>query len=362
MPESNTTNHLNNAITLADKFRYISDKKNSSSITKDFSLNSTRIFFSHNYLKITKQVTPSLSKCLDNVFNNLNINPEHIDAYIYPSPDIQAECLSSSHNDCIIRFSSGLIELLDDKEIEFVAGHEIGHFLLSHRGCQNTEHNESVEYYINRRAQELSADRIGYISCNSLEVSLRALMKTISGLSSKYLRYDISNFIAQIKTAENIYGLTGIEVNATTHPSIILRCRALLWFSLVYDEKHENIETNDLEKIDLMIKNDMDKYVDKAARVLIDEAKEQVKFWGYVYRVICKDAFSKSDQELIRIEFGNEKLESLKNFLHNQPKSTIKKDILERLEESKRELYNIAPLNYDDVIRQMDNFISTSMG
>jgi len=356
MPEKSIADALNDAINLANKFRYCNDKKHSTSLTEEFNLNRTRVFFSHNYLKITKQVTPSLSNCLENAFDNLNIDSNNIDAYIYPSNDIQAECLAAGHGDCIIRFSSGLIDLLDDKEIEFVAGHEIAHFLLGHHGCGDTG-NESAEYYINKRAQELSADRIGYISCNSLDVALRALMKTMSGLTSKHLRFDISSFIDQIRSTDNINVSSGLE-STSTHPSILLRCRALLWFSLVYNEKHENVTSDELKKIDVMIKNDMDKYVDKASRILIDEAKEQVKFWSFVYKMICTGAFTKPEQEKIRLEFGDDKLESLKNLLRNLPKDVVKEDISGRLQEAKKDFHEIAPLNYDEELNKINTLIS----
>jgi len=358
MPEKNIIDALNDAINLANKFRYCNDKKYSTPLTEELNLNRTRVLFSHNYLKISKQVTPALSNCLNNVFDNLNIDSNNIDAYIYPSHDIQAECLAAGHGDCIIRFSSGLIDLLDDKEIEFVAGHEIAHFLLRHHGCKDAG-NESAEYYINKRAQELSADRLGYISCNSLDVALRALMKTMSGLTSKHLRFDISSFIDQIRTADNINVSSGFEVTST-HPSILLRCRALLWFSLVYDKNHENVTSDELKKIDVMIKNDMDKYVDKASRILIDEAKEQVKFWSIVYKIISIGAFTKSEQEKILLEFGDDKLESLKNLLRNLPKNAVEEDISKRLQEAKKDLYEIAPTNYNDDLNKIDKYISSN--
>ena len=48
------------------------------------------------------------------------------------------------------------------------------------------------------RAQELSVDRVGLIACGSVDIAIRALMKTVSGLSSEHLRFDVGTFISQL--------------------------------------------------------------------------------------------------------------------------------------------------------------------
>ena len=90
---------------------------------------------------------------------------------MYASPDLNAECYLGDTSNCIIRFSSSLIDILDKNEFEFVVGHELGHFLLSHQQACVTEKN--LEYYIQQRAQEISADRLGLIACDSLDIALK---------------------------------------------------------------------------------------------------------------------------------------------------------------------------------------------
>ena len=88
-----------------------------------------RSLFAQHAIRIAHEVTPALATCLDKVYERLQIPPGTVEAYVFSSPEIQAECYSGNYTDCIVRFSSGLIDLLDDEEVEFVAGHEIGHFL-----------------------------------------------------------------------------------------------------------------------------------------------------------------------------------------------------------------------------------------
>ena len=73
-------------------------------------------FFSMNSMLINPLVTPIISKSIENVINRLQIPHESVKAYVYASSDIQAECHAGDDVDCIIRLSSGLIDILEDKE------------------------------------------------------------------------------------------------------------------------------------------------------------------------------------------------------------------------------------------------------
>ena len=151
-------------------------------------------FFSLNSIHITPLVTPVISKSIDKVIKRLQIPPSSIKAYVYASPEIQATCYAGNDVDCVIRLSSGLIDILENNELEFVIGHEIGHFLYSHGlAASLNNNNESLEFSIKQRAQEISADRIGLLASESLDASIRAMMKTISGLTTKYLKFDFCN-------------------------------------------------------------------------------------------------------------------------------------------------------------------------
>src|SRR5687768_6615234 len=83
-----------------------------------------------------------------------------------------------------VRFSSTLVDILDEEEFCFVVGHELGHFLLRHTAGLHGS-TESLELFMLQRAQEISADRLGMVACGSLDVAIKALKKTISGLNNK---------------------------------------------------------------------------------------------------------------------------------------------------------------------------------
>ena len=187
---------------------------------------------------------------------------------MYASPELRAECYASSTIQCIIRFSSSLVDLLDEEEFAFVAGHELGHFLLGHGLTHIERQSESIEYFIQQRAQEISVDRIGLVACDSVDVALRALMKVASGLNDRHLRFDVGAFIAQLRmTAPN----SGSDNHRASHPSILVRCRALLWFSLndVFTKRAEVFVQSQMQQLDARIQDDINTYVP------IAEARQQ---------------------------------------------------------------------------------------
>ena len=139
-------------------------------------------------MPINEDLLPDLYTIIKNSVERLHIDLKNIQTYVYPSSEIQATCQQYSENDFIISLSSGIIDLLNEYELEFVIGHEIGHALLQHDkypsvGSSNIEH----ELFRLSRASEISADRIGYIACSNSENVYSALMKICSGLNDKYI-------------------------------------------------------------------------------------------------------------------------------------------------------------------------------
>mgnify|MGYP001422062446 CR=1 FL=1 len=80
------------------------------------------------------------------------------------------------------------------------------------------------------RAAEISADRIGFLACNSLEDSLRANFKLASGLSDKHFNFKPSTYLDQLRDLEDL-GKSSTEL-WSTHPSFLIRMQSLIWFSM----------------------------------------------------------------------------------------------------------------------------------
>ena len=330
-------NALSKAQKLAEKVRFAGDTLRCCDIE---ALSHSKIIKNLAYatdLNISKDITPSLFESLNAVYERLNIPRKAVEAFVYSSPEIQAECYAGDKTECIIRFSSGMIDLLNKKEFEFIAGHEIGHFILKHGLARAKEKQQSLEFFMQQRAQEISVDRIGLLACGSLDMSIKALMKLVSGLTGKHLRFNVGTFLSQLRKSTN----TSLNMHhASTHPPILIRCRALLWFSLndYFVNNLQNISTKQLINIDKQIQNDLDKHVDGPAKKHIREAKENLAMWMAAHDIVQDGIFSKKEQTEFSKRFGTDTLGRLLSFLKDIPASEVKAVVSKRLKAARKDL------------------------
>ncbi len=338
---------LKKAKAFAAQFRYSDDRPTDEEANDVSALSAVRGYFYENGLRISRQVTPNLGAQFENVCRRLKLPETSVEAFVYPSPEIQAACASDGANACVIRFSSALIETLSDEEFEFVAGHELGHFLLGHR---KTADEQSLEHYMFSRAAEISADRIGLVACQSLDASVRAMMKTVSGLTSRHLRFDVGTFIAQIKEKTSNDGVYA------SHPSMLVRCRSLLWFSTGTDIRSEEVlSAENRVTLDKRIDDDFKRYVDGEARERIEQAKKNLSMWLVVRQIV--DRFSKDEQEKFANLYGREKLESLKNYLQSISPAEIHKSVDKRIADAREKLVSMIPLASAKEIEKIEKFV-----
>jgi len=265
-------------------------------------------------LLVQPNVVPGVADVIKNVCLRLEVDTSDLIAFIYASPFLQAECHPATGQKCCVRLSSALVEALDNTELMFVVGHELGHFLLGHLNKQKLS-TKSHEDLISARRRELSVDRIGLIACQSLPSALSAIMKTMSGLSSKNLRFNAASFIAQLRSYEG----EKIRENAVfqSHPSWLIRSRALLWFSMnhFFQDSNAKLDESHIEKINVRVIRDLELYFDKP---LIDEIQtktKDVEFWNAARDILAESRFTKLMQKTMQDRFGFELTDKLKTLL-----------------------------------------------
>lgn len=302
-----------------------------------------RNHFYLNGLKMSRDVTPRLAAHLETVCERLQIPTEAIEFFVHAGADIQAECFAGSTHECIVHFSSALVDILDEEEFGFVAGHELGHFLLGHGLARAQSGQENLEYFMQQRAQEISADRLGLLACGSLDVAVRALMKTVSGLASHHLRFDIDAFLAQLRHAP------APTNESASHPSMLVRARALLWFSSnnAFKAGRRTFDDVEMAALDVRVQEDLDKYVDAPARRRINDAKKDVEMWMAAYEIVQDGRFDRSEQTVFAERFGDGTLQSLKNFLRDIPAAKVEDTVYERLKASRDQLEQLIPDSFD---------------
>lgn len=348
--------NLDTARSLVQQIRFLKDKGKPDDCNNRNGLELLKGQIFLHELRMTEDVTPKLKKKFDVVCRNLKIPPGTIDCFVYASPNVQAECYADSHN-CVLRFSSSLIELLTEEEFAFIAGHEIGHFLCGHSAYTCEENSASLGTLRQRRYQEISADRVGLMACKSLDSAIRAMIKTVSGLSEKHLRFDVGSFIDQLRHASSARF-------PATHPAMIIRCRALLWFSM--HKAYRNLEDDNLsittETLDKRIIQDFKKFIDKNTDTIIEQAKENVFLWVTAANIVEQGVFTKKMQAAFKQEFGESTLSSMIRMLADLPVETLKNEVQKRLAEAQGSLRYLLPDEYEDEITELYKMGSLIIG
>ncbi|MFA0633127.1 M48 family metallopeptidase [Vibrio breoganii] len=282
-------------------------------------------------LLICRELTPDLFLAFESVVLRLGANRKNVKGYIYQSHELNAY---SSFDDkkCIIRVSSSLVRLLDIKEFQFVIGHELGHFLFQH---QLVDFQDSQSLRLSR-AQEISADRLGLLGCDSFESAIKAILKFSFGLDSTYINFDVGFLVSRLNSIDfDNYFLQ------SSHPFFSIRCRAILWFSLLDYKLERNFSSErDLLKVDERITRDIKKWTTRSNSLRIEFEKE-LRLWTFVSEVVAMGSFNKNDQQVFETEFGSIELVKLKNFLSGDNKTRLMGIVSNKIEAIKSKIVEL---------------------
>lgn len=343
---------LEGARSYAEQVRFSSDRSRHHSYGNSARAEHLRDAFYKTGLLIDDQTTPTLSRSFDAACDRLALPRDSVDAFVYSSPEIQAECFSGTLDQCTVRFSSALVNLLDEAEFAFVAGHELGHFLFGHGGAENDE-AASLEHFMQLRFQEISVDRLGLIACADLKVAVQAMMKTVSGLDSRHLRFNAGQFISQLSSLSDP---SRGDSPGSTHPSMFVRCRALLWFSMEtnVDGYPRSVDRARVDALDQRVAGDFSKYVDGPAEQRIEKMKETLTIWLAASIMVADGRLETSEQETFKSMFGAKLLEKLVNFLSGLAQPEIEDAIYERIKAAREELEGVIPERFPDIYREIE--------
>ncbi len=163
------------------------------------------------------------------------LNSNSINAFAYVQP-------SEEKNFFIIGITSEALEELEDLEIQFILGHELGHFLFEHNRMNYLINPNPTSQGVTllpsmgeniflrwRKKCEISTDRIGLIACGDFENAARAMLKTAYGLTGKNLNLDVDSLLEQIDALKETP--EALEVNYRSHPLMPLRLKVMQMFA-----------------------------------------------------------------------------------------------------------------------------------
>jgi len=192
--------------------------------------------------KLGKDLLPELYKPFMDVCEALNFT-EPIEFYISNAPDFNASASSSQEEDepHLVNLNSGLVNALDEDELRFVIGHELGHII-----SKNIDIKGVIEFVFpgyqgiplllyNKislwdKLSELTADRYGLIACGDPNKCVSAFFKMSSGLSLNRFNLNFATFLEENEKLLESFKKEN-TINVASHPMNPIRIKALEYFA-----------------------------------------------------------------------------------------------------------------------------------
>jgi Zn-dependent protease with chaperone function len=204
-----------------------------------------RLAFQANAVRVSEKQFPAIHARYVDVLATMDA-AEHYPLFISQTPIVNAGAYGMNHP--FIVLNSGAIRLLDDEELDFLLGHELGHIMSGHvlyrtmlvilLQLANIGYPivglaaravlvGLLEWY---RKSELSSDRAGLLACQDPQVALATSMKLAGG--GRADETDLNEFLAQADeyretgdVADSVFKV--LNLLGTTHPFHTLRAAEL---------------------------------------------------------------------------------------------------------------------------------------
>jgi hypothetical protein len=285
---------------------------------------------SHSVL-IVPELFPDIAELIEDVRMKL-IPDRTIEGYVFNSGEGQAYSFGEGPGGTVtLALSSGLIERFSSSEIRFIVGHEISHTLFGHLRYPPPTPDGSPLKNFNllalTRAREISADRIGFISCGSTESSFRGMLKLASGLSDKHIRFDLATYLDQ---ARELLDMGGSKFQLlSTHPLITSRVKALLWFEM--SDRYYKFTGKkgkaplEWEKLEIKIQKEL-AAIGGFHLVKINKAAAfEAVLWGTLALFLADGKLKQQEQVLLQKTFGDDAANEAIEFARNSNSLDLEK-------------------------------------
>ena len=196
-------------------------------------------------LRVTAVVSPRLHGLLAEVQATLGFD-DPIELFVGQDAQINAGAIHALHpgRPHLLSLTSALVERMDDDELRFVLGHEVGHLGFEHYRARlagaafgtDDDGEARVPPLLARRLEswdrlaELSADRAGLaVVGGRLDTVVRVFFKLQSGLGPEHLRFDVAAFLDQLGRLQAVERRDLLSI--FSHPATPIRVRALQLFA-----------------------------------------------------------------------------------------------------------------------------------
>ncbi len=199
------------------------------------SLRSMHQSLMQNGQPVNPQTAPELSRMARENAMRLQIPP--VDIFIARNQTLNAYTFGLSSPKTIV-LHSALFEVMDQDEIQFILGHEMGHVRLGHTvlnsligGLAGVPSSYEAALLLSlafrgwNRACEYSADRAGLLACGRPDKAISALVKLEIG-GNPHSRAAMERALQAIEASEGNL-LEDLSEIAYTHPIIVHRIKEL---------------------------------------------------------------------------------------------------------------------------------------
>jgi len=195
-------------------------------------------------IRLSERISPRIYRLFGDVCTRFGVEAQ-AEVFCLPAPEVNAFAtidIREQRAYSLIGVTSTALERLEDAELQFILGHELGHILFGNNrldGLLSTSKDnpditvlpafgESL-FLRWRKKAEISSDRAGLLAAGDFRASATALMKATFGLSEKNLNLDVEALVSQV---DEIKGHPELMAEAfASHPLLPIRLKALELFS-----------------------------------------------------------------------------------------------------------------------------------
>ena len=307
-------------------------------------------------VRLTPGMAPGVHKIIDRCREALAVAIP-LEVYVYSSPQFNAACVKPEQGRLFILLSSSLLEGFRGRELDFVIGHELGHYVFGHhdipigviaKGKERPRPELLLQLFSWSRYAEISADRAGAHCAQDPDAVATALFRLSSGLRTDLVTVRLDEFAAQIDDMmEDSSGDPAARAKSSdwfsTHPFSPLRVQALQRYaeSVLVKEGGESVaelEAHIATLMALMEPSYLDEKTDTA------ELMRRTLFAGAIAVANADGAISEAEVEVIRDLFGHHAFSDRLNI------DAIAQNLTHRVEEMNE---RVAPPRKVQVIRDL---------